>query len=447
MNLIILSIIILMLMMLLNGVFAMAEIGIITARKVRLEQRAEEGSRGAKAALALIKKPTRFLSTVQIGITLVGILAGAFGEATLAGSFESWLAQFPALAPYANLIGALTIVLLITYLTLVFGELAPKQVALNNPERAAILLAPPMSFLSRITAPFVTLLSRSTNLLLRLFRIQPSDEPAITEEEIRLLLAQGAASGIFEPIESEIVSQVFLLGDQRISALATHRPDILWLDPTDPIQETIDIIRQSSYSQYPVAEESLDNLLGIVDANDLLSRALSGETWDLRTLAKPALVVPETLRAYQLLELFRENRTQFALTLDEYGGVQGLVTALDLLESLVGELPEADDVEGPEVVRRDDGSYLLDGMLSIERFKTLFAQKDLPDEELADYETLGGMVMTALGRIPDTGDKLQLPDLLLEVVDMDGNRVDKVLAIPGEKPDKGSLYDSGEPQI
>ncbi|MFN2197476.1 MAG: hemolysin family protein, partial [Anaerolineales bacterium] len=362
-----LSFLILLGLILVNGVFAMAEIALVSVRKVRLRQSAEAGSRGAASALELSRSPSRFLSTVQIGITLVGILSGAFGEATLAGALQDQLDRLAFLAPYSRLISVGVVVLLITYLSLVLGELAPKQIGLLNPERAASLLAPAMSMLARITAPFVTILSKSTNLVLRLLNIRPSDEPAVTEEEIRVMLSLGTRSGVVEPIEEQIVAHVFRLGDQRISALATPRPDILWLDPTDPIQVTIDIIRQSSYSQYPVADESLDNLLGIVDASDLLSRCMGGEPLDLRVLVKPALLVPETLRAYQLLERFRESHTQFALTLDEYGGVQGLVTAFDLLESLVGDLPAPDEAGDPEIVHREDGSYLLDGMLPIDR--------------------------------------------------------------------------------
>lgn len=421
-------------LILMNGVFALAEIAMVSARQVRLRQHAEEGRRGAATALSLSKTPSRFLSTIQIGITLVGVLSGAFGEATLAAPLETGLEQFAFLAPYARLISVFLVVIGTTYLSLVLGELAPKQIALTNPERFASLLAPPMYALSRIASPLVTLLSKSANAILRLLRVRPSDEPAITEEEIRVMLTQGIASGVVEPIEEQIASQAFWLGDQRISALATPRPDILWLDPSDPIRETIETIRNTSFSQYPVADGSLDNLMGIVDASDLLSRCMGGEPLDLRVLVKPALLVPETLRAYQLLERFRESRTQFALTLDEYGGVQGLVTALDLLESLVGELPEADDVEDPDIVPRDDGSFLLDGLLGIDRFKNLFDLKQLPEEQPADYETINGLLMTVLGRIPITGDKLELPGVLMEVVDMDGNRVDKVLATPQPPP-------------
>jgi putative hemolysin len=415
-------------LVLVNGVFALAEIAMVSSRPVRLKQHAEEGRRGASAALELSRTPSRFLSTIQVGITLVGVLSGAFGEATLAAPLESTLGQFAFLAPYARWISVITVVVGTTYLSLVLGELAPKQIALTNPERFASLLAPPMHWLSRAAAPLVTLLSKSANGVLRLLRVQPSDEPAITEEEIRVMLTQGLQSGVVAPIEEQIASQAFWLGDQRISALATPRPDILWLDPSDPMRETIETIRHTSFSQYPVADGSLDNLLGIVDASDLLSRCMGGEPLDLRVLVKPALLVPETLRAYQLLERFKESRTQFALTLDEYGGVQGLVTALDLLESLVGELPEADDVEDPDIVRREDGSYLLDGLLGIDRFKNLFGLKELPEQQPADYETINGLLMTVLGRIPHTGDKLELPGVILEVMDMDGNRVDKVLA-------------------
>jgi putative hemolysin len=422
-------------LILINGVFAMAEIAVISARKTRLRQSAEEGSRSAGLALELAESPGRFLSTIQVGITLIGILAGAFGEATFSRPLDALLGGVPWLAPYSRVLSVGVVVMGITYLSLVFGELTPKQIALNDPERIARRVAPVMSGLSRLATPLVLILSRSSALVLRLLNLRPSSEPLVTEEEIRVMLSQGTQSGVLEPIEEQIVEQVFRLGDQRVSQLATPRPEIQWLDPNDPVEETIEVIRNSGYSVYPVAEESLDNLLGVVEAADLLSRCMGGEAIDLRVLVKPALVVPETLRGYQLLALLKEHHAQYALTLDEYGGVQGLVTVFDLLESLVGELPEEHDLEDPDIVLREDGSYLLDGMLAVDRFKHLFRLERLPEEELVAYETVAGMVMSVLGRIPKAGDSFELPGLRLEVVDMDGNRIDKVLVTPKDAAD------------
>jgi putative hemolysin len=410
-----------------NGFLAMSEIAIVSARKVRLQQRAEAGDAASQAALELAEEPGRFLSTVQIGITLVGILAGAFGGATLADRLTPIVAQVEVLRPFSRAISMGLIVLLITYLSLVLGELAPKQIALNNSERIAAMIAPLMQFLSRLTAPVVTLLTLSTNFVLRLMGVRPSTEPSITEEEIGILMGQGADSGIFEPMEEKMVRQVFRLGDRRLDSLTTPRHEIIWLDLEDPPDVTQSKILDSRHNHFPVAEGGLDNLLGFVRSNDLLTQCLNGERLDIRAALRPPVFVPENLLAFDVLERFRETRSQIAFSIDEYGGIQGLVTLHDILEAIVGDIPEPDEDDDPDAVQREDGSWLIDGLLPIEEFKDLFNLKELPGESGNYFQTVGGFVMSQMGRIPLSGDSFQWEDLRIEVVDMDGHRVDKIM--------------------
>ena len=424
------EVIIILLLILFNGLLSMSEIALVSSRKVRLQQRADSGDAGAKAALELASSPGRFLSTVQIGISLVGILSGAFGGARVAGLIQDYLDDIPLLAPYSEGLSVGIVVLAITYLTLVLGELAPKQIGINNAERVAAIMAPPMTFLSRLTSPVVTLLTRSTELVLRIAGVKPRDEPAITEEEIRLLIGQGTESGVFEPIEEEMVEQVFRLSDRRVESLTTPRPEIVWLDLEDDPQVTRQKIMESRHSHLPVAAGSLDQVLGFVRVADLMVQWLEGKDLDLRQVLQPGLFVPESMPAFNVLERFKETGAQIAFAVDEYGGIQGIVTLGDILEAIVGDIREPDQAEDPDVVQREDGSWLLDGMLPVEEFRELFNLKTLPGEEQHYFQTLGGFVMTHLGRIPNTGDHFEWEGLRLEVVDMDGNRVDKVLVWP-----------------
>jgi putative hemolysin len=409
-----------------NGVFAMSEAAVISARKAKLQQQANQGNARAQAALNLANEPSRFLSTVQIGITLIGIFSGAIGQATLSANLALWLNKIPLLAPYSEPLSTLLVVLGLTYLSLVVGELVPKRLALNNPERIAGLVAGPMQLLSIIALPVVKLLSFSTENLVRLLGVRPSDEPPITEEEIKVLLEQGTLAGIFEEAEQNMVSAVFRLHDQRAGDLMTPRPDIIWLDLDDEPANIIETITHHPYSRFPVSQGDLDNVVGVVQAKDLLSHSLTGQPLDLPACLKPALFIPESVEISTALELFKKSDLPQALVLDEYGGTQGLVTLTDIMEALVGGV-EADQ---PQAVQREDGSWLLDGGLDVDQFKELFEIGALPDEERGYYQTLGGLVMMCLGRIPTVGDHFNWRNLRFEVMDMDGKRVDKVLVMP-----------------
>lgn len=413
-----------------NGVFAMSEIAIISSRKVRLQQLANQGNAKARVALQLAESPNNFLSTVQVGITLIGILTGAFGGATIARGLANYLQEIPVLAPYSQAIALGIVVLIITYLSLILGELVPKRLALNNPERIAANIAMPMRMLAAIAAPAVYLLSASTDFVLRILGIGPSTEPLVTEEEIRVLIEQGTEAGTFEVAEQDMVERVFRLGDRPVSALMTPRPDIVWLELEDTLEKNRHKIIDGGHSRFPVCQGGLDNVLGIVPVSDLLARCLSNQPLDLTVSLRQPVFVPESTRGLKVLELFKQTGTHIALVVDEYGVIQGLVTLNDILVEIVGDVPSNEDQEEPQAIQREDGSWLLDGMLSIDEFFELFAIKEVPAEHRGSYQTLGGFVITHLGRIPTASDYFEWQGMRIEVVDMDGNRIDKVLAAP-----------------
>jgi putative hemolysin len=421
------ELVIILLLLVANGVFAMSEIAVVTARRVRLQQRADAGDKGARAALRIASNPTEFLSTVQVGITLIGIFAGAYGGATLAEQLAARLAEHPLLAPYAEAIALAIVVTGITYLSLVIGELVPKALALHNPERIAAIVAAPVATVAKVATPLVKLLSWSTNLVLWALRIRPSSERNVTEEDIRALIKQATVSGDVAPREQEIVEQVFRLGDRRVSAIMTPRHDIEWLD----VHEGIDGIRRHlelvKHPKILFCDESLDTVLGVARTEQLLALVLSGGAFDVRSVLQPPLYVPATLSVFQLIDRFRHSPVHFALVLDEFGAIEGLVTPTDVLESLVGEIPsEADEAAGP-ITTREDGSWLVDGAIPFEDLVAELSLPPLPDQEEGSYQTLAGFVMTRLARVPRTGDRFSWGDLRFEVVDMDGRRVDKVL--------------------
>lgn len=430
MNNVFFELVVILVLIFLNGLLAMAEIAVVSSRKARLQQQAEEGSAASRAALKLADEPTDFLSTVQVGITLVGVLTGAFGGATIADNFAVWFAQVPFLQPYSQALAIGIVVILITYLTLILGELAPKRIGLENSERVAALVARPMQLLSRLAAPIVRLLSYSTNVALRIIGMQPSKEPPVTEEEIKLMIEQGTRAGVFAEAEQDMVEAIFRLGDRRAGSLMIPRTEVTWLDLEDSLDVNGRKIIESGYARLPVAAGSLDRVVGIVEAKDILARVLSGKNFDLKECMTKPLFVPESMPALRVLELFREHRTQGAFVIDEFGGFQGLVTTFDILESIVGELPDRMEEGGLEILHRPDGTYLLGGLLPIDEFKELLDIDMLPDEDPNQYLTLGGFVMTFLGRIPIEGDQFSWKGISFEVVDMDGFRVDKVLVDP-----------------
>lgn len=429
------EILIVVFLILANSLFALSEMAIVSARKTRLQQRADEGDKGARIALALSNEPTRFLSTIQIGITLIGILSGAFGGATIAEEIGAGLSKIEWLAPYSEAIGVGVVVLFITYFSLVVGELVPKRIALNNAEQIAVRVAAPMSALSRAARPLVFLLSRSTEAVLRLLGTKPSKEPAVTEEEVKMMIYEGAQVGVFEESEQEIVERVFRLGDRRVSSLMTYRTEIVMLDVDDPLEMNLTKITASGHSRFPVCKGSSDNILGIVRIKELFAQEHRGQALDLQAAIQPAVFIPETMTALELLERLRKKKTHLALIVDEFGGITGMVTLNDVLEAIVGDIPTLEDkfVE-PAITQREDGSYLIDGMLSTEELKDLLDLDHLPDEEELGYETLGGMLMAEMGRIPTAGDSTCWNGWRFEIMDMDGYRVDKVLASPDQQP-------------
>lgn len=410
-----------------NGVFAMSEIAVVAAKKVRLQQRAEDGDERAKTALGLVNDPNKFLSTVQVGITLVSVLAGAYGGATIAEQLAEPIARVALLAPYAPGIALGLVVAVISYLSLILGELVPKRIALNNPETLASWVARPMLWLSRVGGPAVVVLTASTNLILKLFGIQGQAETNLTEDEIRALISQGAASGTFGITEGDIVQRVFQLGDQRVAAIMTPRPDIEWIDFDASAEELREFLASHAHTQFVVCQGGLDNVLGIVRSADLLPLAFKGVAIELRTVTRDALFVPDSMPAVQLLESFRGSHKHVALVMDEYGAVEGLVTVTDLLTALVGDLPGNAIEAAGEFVVRADGSWLVDGSASMEEVATRCEIETLPEDEEGAYHTIGGFVMTRLGRVPKTADAFEWGGLRFEVMDMDGRRVDKVL--------------------
>jgi putative hemolysin len=431
-----LPIVAIVLLVLFNGIFVMAEMAVVSSRKPRLQQFANEGNRSAQTALDLATNPDRFLATTQIGITLISILTGALGERTLTDRLSARLQQFPEFAPHSESLAFVIVVIAITYVSLVFGELLPKRLALHNPERFASSMSGVMNFLSRLCAPVVMLISGSTRLVVRLLGFRPSGEPPVTEEEIKVMMEQGTEAGVFEEAEHDIVKSIFKLGDRGVSALMKPRRDVVWLDVDDAPSENQKKLASSLYSRFPVAQGSLDNVLGIVQTKDLLTRCLAGSKMDLRESLRPPLFVPEGLPALRLLEMFKRSRTHMALIVDEYGGVEGLVTLNDILEDLVGDVASVDMPEERQVVTRPDGSLLIDGKLQIDDLKEALNIAKLPDDETGRYQTLGGLVMLQVGRVPVTGDAFEVAGHRFEVVDMDGKRVDKVLVSKVEKPEE-----------
>lgn len=422
------DILLLLFLILLNGVLAMSEIAVVSSRRARLQRLADDGSPGAESALALHNQPATLLSTVQVGITTVGILSGAIGEAALADPLTVWLAAFPLIEPYARGVALTIVVVGLTYFSVVVGELVPKRLGLLAPETVASLIAPPMNVLARIVRPLVWLLSYSSSLLLRLMGARPSEEPIVTNEEINVLMEQGAEAGVFHESEQAIVSNVLRLDEQRIGAIMTHRNDIYMLDLSEPEAEIRNRIAESPYTRVVVCRDGLDHIVGVLRTQDLLKAALAGEPLMVEQSLRPPLYVPEGVSTTHLLENFRKAHQQCALIVDEYGELQGLVTLTDVLTSIVGELPTSGIPEEQDIVVREDGSWLIDGSVTIERLKlVLEIDEDLPGEEDNAFNTLGGFVMHVLGRIPAVADHFEVAGCRFEVIDMDKNRVDKVL--------------------
>ncbi len=418
-------------LILLNGLFALSEMAVVSSRKARLQQRANEGDDNARVALELANSPNDLLSTVQVGITLIGILAGAFGGATLAEELALVLYKLPLLTPYADAIALGIVVLVITFFSLIIGELVPKRLALNNPERIAAFVAKPMRMLAVMSTPMVRLLGFATDLVLGILRMRVSTEPPVTEEEIKVLMEQGTRAGMFEEAEQDMIERVFSLGERRINTIMTPRTQVAWLDFDDSPHETLLKMAASAHSRFPVGQGTLENFLGIVHVKDLMLNSLAGNPMDLKSALHHPLFVPESMHVLKVLELFKKSGMHIGMVVDEYGDIQGLITLNDVLEAIVGDMPSMADPEEPLAVQRSDGSWLVDGMMPVDEFRELMdIVGKLPGEENRHYHTLGGFVMTYLGRVPATADRFEWDGMHFEVMDMDGNRVDKILVTP-----------------
>ena len=411
-------------LILLNGVLAMAEIALVSARRTRLEAQAAQGKRSARIALNLANTPSRFLATVQIGITLVGIMAGAFGEATLAKAIDGGLQRIAPLAPYSQVISLFLVVISITYLSLIFGELAPKRVALNNPEKIALRIAPAMQILSTLTAPLSNFLSKSTDLVLKLIGNTKANEPPVTEEDIKAMVRQGAQAGVLAAVEQQMVSGIFRLGDRRADAMLTPRTEIEWLDLNKTMEEQKQVVLSSSHSVFPVARDSLDNILGVLSAKELLARVFDNPDQPIREsdLRQP-FFVPGSTPVLQILQTLKRKDCPMVLVMDEFGGLSGLITPQNILDAIYGESIQSEQkTEKTDMAR----TWLLPGLTPVDQLIEILPLQDLPPRAGKHYKTIGGMLATHLGHIPNPGDKITYNGWRFEVISMDRLRVDKV---------------------
>ncbi len=411
----------------LNGLFAMAEIAIVSSRKSRLRQRVESGSKRAAIAMSLADDPGKFLSTIQVGITSIGILNGAFGETAIAERLSSLLTEIPLLAPYSKAISVMIMVVGITYFTVVVGELVPKRIALYRPEAIAILVARPMRFLSRLAYPIVRFLSFSSDIILKILGSKTSTEPPTSEEEIRVLMKVGAEAGIFEKVERDFVENIFKMDDVNILTIMTPRKDIVFWDTVDPVETNMAKIVKSPHNVVPVCNGGMDHPRGMLRIKDLLVEKCLRNTYEIKSLMKPILYVPESISPMRLLENFKNSKNSVALVIDEYGSVQGLVTLYDVLEEVVGDIPWLESHHEADAVEREDGSWLVDGACGIEKFKEILGLSHIPGEESHDFHTVAGLVMVEAGKIPVVSDSFEWNGFRIEVVDMDANRIDKIL--------------------
>jgi putative hemolysin len=410
----------------------MSEIALVSSRKSRLEAFARNGDTKAKAALDLANSPNRFLSTVQIGITLIGILTGVYSGDKITSDLEALLATIPLLDPYRHSVAVGLVVLLITFLSLVLGELVPKRIGMSNPEAIAKFMATPMNVLSRITSPFIALLSFSSDLIIRILNIKPS-ESSVTEEEIKNLIQEGTTGGVFEEIEQEIVHNVFQLGDRRVTSLMTNRQEIVWLDLEDTVKENKAKVFETKHAVYPLCRGSVDNVVGLIYIKDLIGENIDARLANLMAIKREPVYLPESNRAYQALEKFKENRVFFGIIVDEYGGLMGVVSMHDIMDALVGDISEEDENE-TEIMKREDGSFLIDAQLPFDDFVQYFdvTVTDSERKDLFGFNTLGGFALHILEDIPETGETFHWKHFDFEIIDMDKSRIDKILVRKNE---------------
>jgi putative hemolysin len=416
------EIIIILGLIVLNGILSMSEIALVSARKARLEMLAKKGRKSAQKALALAKAPDRFLSTIQIGITGIGILTGLFSGEAFAGDLAEVLSDIAPLQPYAYMISKLMIVILVTYLTLILGELVPKRIGMGFSEQVAMLVAKPMDFLSKVAAPFVWILSKSTKAVVTLIGLGDGGHNKVTEEEIKAIVHEGYEGGAVQEVEQDIVERVFHLGDRTAGSIMTHRSDLVWIDLSDSVEKIRKKVKTHLYNTYPVASGKFDNIKGVVFLKDLFG-LIDSPDFSISNVLRPPQFVQENMSVYKALEQFRQARVKYGLVTDEFGSVQGIVTLKDIVDALIGELNEPD--EEPEIVERKDGSVLVDGQYSFYSFLDYFDLAYLYEEN--DYNTLSGLILEVLERVPKTGDSFSWMNFNFEIVDMDGARIDKVL--------------------
>jgi putative hemolysin len=421
---------ILLILFALNGVFAMAELAMMTSRQGRLQQAANKGDRGAAAALTLAREPTRFLSTVQVGITLIGILAGAFGEKSISGKLREQINEIPSLAPYSEEISLVLVVLFITYFSLVVGELVPKRLALAYPETIASLISRPLSLLSKIAAFPVKVLTLSTEGVLKLLRVKPREGDDISEDDVKALMARAATTGIFDPLEHKLFQRVFRVGDLTVSSLMVPRADVIWIGEDEPIDGIRVLVGTSPHSHFPVCRGSPDHIVGVVHVKDLIAYGLlAGTNFKVTAVAQPPVFVPDTMPALKLLDQFQRTKAHIAFVVDEYGGTQGLITLNDVVRAVIGDIPRRAEASPPGAQRRSDGSWLLDGSLPLHEMVVNLEIEPEAEAELPDVNTVAGLVLAELAHIPIPGEKVTWHGITLEVMDMDGTRIDKVLAV------------------
>ena len=428
-DLIYVEILLIFILIILNGVFVISEIALVSSRRIKLQLMANEGNKRAETALDLINDPNKFLSTTQIFITLISIFAGTFGGATIAQRLDEYLIQMNFFQPYSGLISVGIVVLLITYFTLILGELVPKRIAIDYSEKIAVTVARPVQILSTIVTPVVYFLSSSMNFVLKLLRVKEPDEEEIAEDQIKILIEEGTKTGEFEKAEEEMINRIFDLDERRINTIMTPKTDITWLDVTDSEEEILKAIFESRHSILPVSEGFLDNFLGVVQVKDIIKTCSVGDTLDLKSHIREPLIVPESSYALNVLKQFKKTAedVHVAIIVDEYGDIEGLITLYDILEAIVGDLPT---VEEGKAIEREDSSWLVDGSINVDEFKPIFGIDELPNEENGDYHTLAGFIITFLGKIPITGDKFTWNGLQFEMLDMDGYKIDKVLISP-----------------
>ncbi len=417
------EIIILTLLIIVNGLFVMSEIALVSARKARLESMANKGDDKAKVALVLAENPEKFLSTAQIFITLIAILTGVYSGEKFGHYLEPFFEKFELLKPYAATISTVIIVIIVTFLSIIFGELIPKRLGMLQAEKIARHVAAPMNFLSIVTYPIVWVLSKISYFIFKLFNVKTSKDNSVTEEEIKAMITEGSEHGAIEEDEKDIIERVFHLGDRNITSLMTHRTDIAWFDANDTVQQVKDTMDRVIYSSYPVCDETVDNITGTINVKDLLKAAPDKL---LKDLAKPAMFVPENNTAYQLLQKFKETKIHSCFIVNEYGTLEGMITLNDILEAIVGDVPQTGQDEY-EIIERADGTYLVDAQIPFYDFLTRFEKTDWMNEAEHDFDTLAGFVLHELEHIPKTGESFDWRGFYFEIIDMDGQRIDKLL--------------------